>query len=193
MKEIVVASGNNGKLVEVEEILDKYKIIGINEFNINKEVKEDGKTFEENAIKKAKTISKELRGKICLADDSGIEIEVLGGFPGVKTRRWLEGTDRQRNLAIIEKMKEYKLKEQRRMKFTTAICVSDGEKNVTAIASINGYVAKKIKGENGFGFDEIFELEDGRTLAELSAEKKNEISARKKALEIIKDKLKIFD
>lgn len=76
------------------------------------------------------------------------------------------------------------------IKFVTAMALSDGEKTITSVGDIQGYVAEAPRGENGFGFDEIFELEDGRTLAEISAEEKNQISARKKALENLKEKLK---
>lgn len=172
--------------------MDNYKITSIKEFDINIDVKEDRDTFKGNAIKKAEEISKLLGNKLCLADDSGIEIESLNGFPGVKTKRWFEGTDRQRNIAIIEKMKDYKEKEQRKIKFKVAIAVSDGVKTMCTSSCIDGYVAEFPRGENGFGFDEIFELEDGRTLAELTTEEKNEISARKKALESIKKEIKDF-
>ena len=126
---------------------------------------------------------------MCLADDSGIEIEYLDGFPGVYTKRWHKGTDRERNEAIIEKLKGVP-HEKRKIKFTTAMALSDGKKTITAVAYICGFVAEYPRGKNGFGFDEIFELEDGRTLAELSSEEKNEISARKKSLEIIKENKK---
>lgn len=193
MKEIIIASKNEGKINEIKQILSEYKINSIDQFTINKEIKEDGKTFEENAIKKANTIAKQLKGKMALADDSGIEIEALNGFPGVNTKRWLDGTDKERNIAIIKKMKEFKLKEQRKIKFTTVIAISNGKKVITATSSIDGYISEEPRGENGFGFDEIFELENGKTLAELSFDEKNKISARKNALEKIKEKLKIFD
>ena len=96
MKEIVIASGNKGKIKEAQDILKDYKIVSIEEIGIKTDVKEDKNTFEGNAIKKAKTIAKELDGKMCLADDSGIEIEYLDGFPGVYTKRWHKGTDRER-------------------------------------------------------------------------------------------------
>ena len=105
MKEIIIASGNQGKIKEAGEILKDYKIISMNEVGIDIDVEEDQKTFEGNAIKKAETIAKALNGKMCIADDSGIEIEYLDGFPGVLTKRWHKGTDRERNLAIIEKLK----------------------------------------------------------------------------------------
>ena len=128
---------------------------------------------------------------MCMADDSGIEIEYLNGFPGVHTKRWLNGTDRERNLAILEKLKDVP-KQERKINFITAIALSDGKKTISVEAIIQGYVAEEPRGENGFGFDEIFELENGKTLAELSNDEKNQISARKKSIRIIKRKVKIF-
>ena len=188
MKEIVIASGNIGKIKEAQEILKDYRIVSIEEMGMNVEVEEDQKTFEGNAIKKAETIAKALNGKMCIADDSGIEIEYLDGFPGVLTKRWHKGTDRERNLALIEKLKGIP-KEKRKITFTTAIALSDGKKTICELGKIEGYVSEKIRGENGFGFDEIFELENGKTLAEISEEEKNEISARRIALEGIRNRL----
>lgn len=186
--EIIMASGNKGKIKEAQEILSNYKIIPMKELGINIDVEEDKETFEGNAIKKAQTISKELNGKMCLADDSGIEIEYLNGFPGVQTKRWLDGTDRERNLTIIDKLKNVP-KENRKIKFVTAIAISDGNNTISAVEFMEGLVAENVRGDNGFGFDEIFELDDGRTLAELSQEEKNEISSRKKALERLNKEL----
>ncbi len=188
-KQIIMASGNKGKIKEAQEILEDYEIIPMNEIGIDIDVEEDQETFEGNARKKAETIAKTLNGKMCLADDSGIQIEFLDGFPGVFTKRWHKGTDRERNEALIEKLNGVP-HEKRKIKFVTAMALSDGEKTITAVADIQGYVAESPRGKNGFGFDEIFELEDGRTLAEISAEEKNQISARKKALENLKEKLK---
>jgi len=188
MKEIVIASGNNGKIVEAKEILKEYNIKSIKEFGINVDIEEDKSTFEENACKKAEKIARLLDGRIVIADDSGIEVEFLDGFPGVFTKRWHAGSDKERNLAIIEKMKGVP-KESRVVKFTTAIGISDGMKTMSVSSCIYGIVSESCRGENGFGFDEIFELGDGRTLAELSQEEKNNISARKKALEQVKAKL----
>ena len=188
-EEIVIASNNEGKIKEVQEILSDYKIISMKETDIEIEVNEDQKTFEKNAIKKAEIISNELDGKMCLADDSGIEIEYLNGFPGVYTKRWHDGTDRERNLAILEKLKDVP-KEKRKIKFVTAIALAGVFNTIVAQGLIEGYVAENVRGENGFGFDEIFELEDGRTLAELSNEEKNKISARRIALENLKNKMR---
>lgn len=188
IKEIIIASENEGKIKETQEILNEYKIIPMKELGIKIEIEESEETFEKNAIKKAETIAKNLNGKMCMADDSGIEIEYLNGFPGVHTKRWFKGTDRERNLAIIEKLKNVP-KEKRKIKFVTAIAISDGKNTISRTAKIEGYVAENVRGNNGFGFDEIFELENGKTLAEISQEEKNEISARKRVLEEIKRQL----
>lgn len=184
-EELIIASGNKGKIKEAQEILTDYQIIPMNEIQIRIDVEEDQTTFEGNAIKKAETIAKQLNGKWCIADDSGIEIEYLNGFPGVFTKRWLTGTDRERNLAIISKLKNIP-KEKRKIKFITAIAMSNGNKTFSVTSSIDGYVALSPRGNNGFGFDEIFELQNGKTLAEITEQEKNEISARRKALEKIK-------
>ena len=187
--EIIIASGNKGKIKEAQEILAEYKITPIKELGIDIDVEEDKDTFVDNAIKKATEISIYLNGKNCMSDDSGIEIPYLDGFPGVFTKRWHAGTDRDRNMEIIRKL-EGVSKENRKVIFTTAIALAEGDKLLTAEEKIEGYISEEPRGKNGFGFDEIFELENGKTLAELSQEEKNEISARKKALESIKAKLK---
>lgn len=188
MKKIIIASGNKGKIKEAQEILKEFKVISIKELGIDIEVEEDKETFEGNAIKKAETIARELNGKMCIADDSGIEIEYLDGFPGVRTKRWHQGSDRERNLAILEKMQGVE-KSNRKIDFITAIALSDGNKTICKKGIISGYVSESIRGDNGFGFDEIFELENGKTLAELSNEEKNEISARRIAIEEIRKEL----
>lgn len=186
MKEIVVASNNKDKIEEIKEILENYKIISMREAGINIDIEENEETFEKNAIVKAEAIAKKLNGKMCIADDSGIEIEYLKGFPGVLTKRWHKGTDRERNLKLIEKLKGVQ-GQKRKATFTVAIALSDGEKTVCKTGKINGFIAEMVRGENGFGFDEIFELATGKTLAELTKEEKNKISARKIALKKLKE------
>ncbi len=90
MKELIIASNNKGKIKETEQILNNFKIISIEEKGIKIDIKEDGKTFEENAIKKVTELAKKAKGFLCIADDSGIEIEYLHGFPGVVTKRWFD-------------------------------------------------------------------------------------------------------
>lgn len=190
-KEIVASSNNMGKIKEMQEILKGYTIISMKELGVEIEVEEDEDTFEKNARKKASTISEQLGGKLCLADDSGIEIEFLDGFPGVFTKRWFDGTDKERNLEILERLNGIP-KEQRKVKFVTAIAISNGKETISTVAEINGYITEFARGNNGFGFDEIFELENGKTLAELSLDEKNQISARRKAIELIKPKLELL-
>ncbi len=188
MEEIIIASENKGKIKEAQEILKEFRIVSMQEKGVEIDIQEDQPSFEENAIKKAETIAKVLKGKWCIADDSGIEIEYLDGFPGVFTKRWHKGTDRERNLAILEKLKGIP-KEKRKIQFITAIAVSNGENTICETGKIEGFVSEETRGKNGFGFDEIFELGNGRTLAELSQEEKNAISARKIALEKVKQKI----
>ena len=95
-KEIVMASTNRDKIAEVEEILTEYQVQTLQELGITVEVEEDQETFEANARKKAETIAHAVGGKMCIADDTGIEIEALNGFPGVRTKRWYPGNDAER-------------------------------------------------------------------------------------------------
>lgn len=187
MEEIIIATSNKGKIKEAQEILKKFKVIPMSEIGVNIDVEEDGKTFKENAIKKAKTFANVISQR-CIADDSGIEIEYLNGFPGVITKRWHNGTDRERNMALLEKLSGVP-KEKRKIRFVTAIALSDGKATICKEGIIEGYVAEAPRGDNGFGFDEIFELENGKTLAELTQEEKNSISARRIALEQIKKEI----
>lgn len=187
-EQIIIASGNAGKIKEVQEILTNYNVVSLKDIGVDVDVEEDKDTFEGNAVKKASEISKILNGKKCMSDDSGIEIEYLDGFPGVFTKRWHGGTSRDRNLEIIKKM-EGVPREKRKVKWISAIALAEGDKVITAVATLEGYVAESVRGENGFGFDEIFELENGKTRAELSDEEKLKVSARKMAIEMLKNKL----
>lgn len=185
MKKIIVASNNIGKINEVKKIIKEYDVISMKEAGVDMKFDESGSTFDENAKIKVNSLAKKLNGEICLADDSGIEIEYLNGFPGVKTKRWLDGSDRERNMGLINKLKGVEGK-GRKANFVVAIAVSNGEKTVCEMGKITGCIAKEPRGKNGFGFDEIFELENGKTLAELTEKEKNKISARKIAIKKIK-------
>ncbi len=187
-KRIIVASGNKGKLKEIGEIFKDYEIVPIKqieeEIGTSFNIKEDEKTFKKNALEKAKQISTQLGdNSIILADDSGISIEALNGFPGVHTQRWMNADDHIKNLALLEKMKD---KSNRKCKYTTAIAICDGNLAIAVDYSLKGNLTFEVRGENGFGFDEIFELPQGKTLAEISTDEKYKISPRKKALEKIR-------
>lgn len=184
---LLLATNNEGKLKEIKEILAEHEIISLKQIGCNIEVIEDGKTFEENAIKKATIIYNETKIPT-IADDSGIEIEALGGWPGVKTARFL-GEDksgneyaRERNEYILQKMKNMP-KEKRKVKHITCIAYCDQSGAKVVRGEQSGYIALEPRGDNGFGFDEIFELSNEKTMAEIKKEEKNKISSRKKALE----------
>ncbi len=187
---LLIATKNERKLKEIKEILSEYEIISLKDINSEIEVEETGKTFEENAMKKARILYNKTRIPT-LADDSGIEIEELNGWPGVLTARFL-GEDksgnehaRERNEYILEKMKNIP-KEKRKVKYVTCIAYCDEITEKVVRGEQMGKIALLPKGEKGFGFDEIFELENGKTMAQISEEEKNEISSRKKALEKIR-------
>ena len=188
MQKVIIASNNRGKIKEVQDILNQFEIVSLSNLGVNIEIEEDKETFLENAVKKVQEIAKKLDGNWCLADDSGIMIDYLDGFPGVHTKRWMLGSDRERNLEIIKKLKGIP-KEKRTIHFVCAVALSNGKITISETAEIVGFVAENPRGSNGFGFDEIFELTDGKTLAELSSEEKNRISARKKAIEKLKNSI----
>lgn len=189
MKEILIATNNYGKVKEIEEILSEYKFLTLKDLGLKIEVEENGKTFEENSLKKAKEISLKT-GMPCIADDSGLCIDALDGFPGVYTSRYIGGeeTRRQKNLELIEKLKD---KENKAARFVCVVTFYYKGKKEVGKGEIIGKIAESARGENGFGFDEIFELENGKTLAELSLDEKNKISSRKIAIEDLKKKLNI--
>lgn len=189
MKKIVVATNNQGKLKEIKEILKNYELLSLKEINCEIEVEEDQETFEGNSKKKAKEIG-ELTNMPCIADDSGLCIEAFNGWPGVHTARFLgEGaTPNQRNKAILEKMKDLK-EEERRAKVVCVMTYYESGKFIISKGEVEGKIALEPRGENGFGFDSIFELEDGKTYAELTEKEKNSISHRRRALENLEKQL----
>lgn len=191
MKKIVVATNNKGKLKEIKEILAEYELLSLEEVGIKINVKEDENTFRGNALKKAKEVFK-ITNMPCLADDSGLCINVFNNWPGVETARFLgeEASQEDRNKYILDKMKE-KSGEERNAKVVCDIAYVDNEKEIVVEGIVSGKISKEERGDNGFGFDSIFELEDGRTLAELSEKEKNEVSSRRIALEKVKKQLGI--
>lgn len=189
MKKIVVATNNPGKLKEIKDIIKNYELLSLKDINCEIEVEENQETFEENSKKKAKEIA-EIADMPCIADDSGLCIEAFNGWPGVHTARFLgeNATPKQRNEAILEKMRELK-GEERKAKVVCVVTYYEKGQFIVAKGEIEGKIAKEPRGENGFGFDSIFELENGKTYAELSEEEKNAISHRKRALENLEKQL----
>lgn len=191
MEQIIFATKNKGKIKEVKSILHEFEIISMEEACVAVEVIEDGKTFIENAIKKATEISK-ITGKITMADDSGLEIDFLDKKPGVYSARYLgENTPYiEKNNHILHLMENVP-EQKRSARFVCAIATAfPNGKIVTTQSTIEGLIAHEIKGENGFGYDPIFFVpEKGKTTAELSPEEKNAISHRGKALKKMKELL----
>lgn len=191
---IIFATGNEGKMKEIRLILADLgmNILSLKDAGIDIRIREDGKTFEENAVIKAKAVMEET-GALVLADDSGLEIDYLNGEPGVLSARYMgEDTSyRIKNQSLIERL-EGVPEEQRTARFVCVIAAAfpDG-RILTARGTIEGIIGYEERGEGGFGYDPIFWLpEYGCSTAELTMEKKNELSHRGKALRIIKERLK---
>ena len=188
---IVFATGNEGKLKEIKEILADFsvEVVSMKEMNISTDVEENGTTFEENSLIKARAISK-LTGLPALADDSGLEVDYLNGEPGIYSARYLGyDTDYEyKNNYIINKLKEAKVNERTaRFVCVISLVLPDGREFVKK-GVMEGQIGYEIKGENGFGYDPIFYLPKyGKTSAELSSDEKNKISHRGKALRGMKE------
>ncbi len=191
MKNIIFATGNEGKMKEVRMILKDLdvKVLSLKEAGIKADIIENGKTFEENAIIKAKTIH-DISGGIVLADDSGLVVDYLGGEPGVYSSRYM-GEDTPydiKNQTIIDRLKDAE-PEERTARFVCAIAAVFPDGTVkTAEAAMEGMIGYEICGKGGFGYDPIFYLpEYKKTSAEISADEKNKISHRGKALREMKE------
>ncbi|WP_418790778.1 XTP/dITP diphosphatase [Phosphitispora sp. TUW77] len=186
VKKIILATGNQGKVRELREILgdNDIEILSLRDFSEIGEIVEDGSTFEENALKKAKTVA-EAVGLTAVADDSGLEVDFLEGAPGVYSARFA-GTgnnDLENNLKLLSLMKDVPDRQRTaRFRCVIAVVTPSGE-TYTADGTCEGMIAREMSGDNGFGYDPLFFLPDyGKTFAQLEPEIKNRISHRGKAL-----------
>ena len=197
MDKIVFATTNEGKVKEIKEILEGFpvEVVSMKEMNITTDIEENGTTFEENSLIKAREISK-LTGLPALADDSGLEVDYLNGEPGIYSARYLgKDTDyNYKNNYIIDRLKEAEDKERSaRFICVISLVLPDGREFVKK-GVMEGRIGYEIKGENGFGYDPIFYLpEYGKTSAELSSDEKNKISHRGKALRAMKELIAEID
>ena len=190
---MIFATGNENKMKEIREILGALplEILSMKEAGVSADIVEDGKTFEENALIKARAICK-LAGEMVLADDSGLEIDYLNKEPGIYSARYM-GEDTSyhiKNKSLIDRL-EGVPDEKRTARFVCAIAAvfPDG-KELVVRGTVEGIIGYEEKGENGFGYDPIFYLpERGCTTAELPSEEKNSISHRGNALRLMKDLL----
>ena len=193
IEKIIFATGNEGQMREVRMILGDLgiQVISMKEAGVTAEADENGTTFEENAIIKAKEIM-EKTGEIVLADDSGLEVDALGGEPGIYSARYM-GYDTSyhiKNNSLIELL-EGKTGEERSARFVCAIaaCFPDG-RVLTTRGTMEGQIGYEEKGENGFGYDPVFYLPEYQCYsAELPLEEKNKLSHRGKALRLMKEAL----
>lgn len=190
-KVMVVATNNKGKLEEIKKIFSSYEIYSLKDKGINIDVVEDGDNFLDNALKKAKEIYNITKEEV-IADDSGLCINALDGFPGVNTHRFLgdNASDLDRNEYLINEVNKFN---DRNCRFICVVVYYNGIDFIVGEGVINGFIAKEIRGTNGFGFYPIFELDNGKTLAELSSSDKNKISARYLALMDLKGKIDKYE
>ena len=187
---IVFASGNKHKIEEFEAIIKRYipsiEVVSMKEAGIFDDIVEDGLTFEENAMIKARAVSK--YGYIGVADDSGLSVDALGGAPGIYSARYAgeHGNDKNNNIKLLENMRNV---ENRRAAFVCAIACAfpNGEEHsdFCVRGECPGIITYEERGEGGFGYDPLFFVEKfQRTYAELTPDEKNEISHRAVATEL---------
>ena len=196
LERIVFATGNKGKIKEIQMILAdlEVEVITMKEAGIEIDIVEDGKTYEENAMIKARAVAK-YTDAIVMADDSGLEIDYLNNEPGIYSARYMgeETSYRIKNANLIERLNGVP-DEQRTARFVCAIAavLPDG-RELTTRGIIEGRIGYEEKGENGFGYDPIFYVPRfGKTTAELSEEEKNQVSHRGNALMLMKEELKKY-
>lgn len=199
MKKIIFATGNKNKVKEIHEILSDldFEIETMKDVGIDIDIVEDGKTFRENSMIKAKSVfealPEKLKGNVyVMADDSGLSIDYLNGEPGIYSARYL-GEDTSydvKNQNLLTRMEGVE-KEKRTARFACAIsCICPDGEEKSVEGTIEGYIGYEAAGENGFGYDPIFYVEEyGCTTAEMTAEQKNAISHRGKALRLMREEL----
>lgn len=193
MKEIVVATGNKGKVAEIVLALAKLpvRVLALSDFGPIPEAVEDGTSFMENAILKARHYAK-YTGKACLADDSGLEVDALQGAPGIYSARYAGATadDAANNQKLLAELSTVKMRE-RAAQFRCVLAFVDTDGSVmTADGVCPGVIGMEMRGAGGFGYDSLFYVSElNKTMAELSKTEKNAISHRGQALASMASKL----
>ena len=187
-KKLCLASGNKHKIKEIADMLPEYDVIGYKDLGEDFEIVEDGKTFYENALIKAKTVAEKFNIP-CLADDSGICVDALNGEPGIYSARYAgDGIDEHNNELLLKNLQD---KADRKAKFVCCmVYYTPNGKIITATGETKGEILFKPEGVNGFGYDPIFFSYDlNKCLGVASSEEKNSISHRYRAIVGIKEKL----
>lgn len=184
---LVLATNNKHKVKEIKSILgDAFsEILTLSEAGLDIDIEETGKTFAENAFIKASTVQK-LTNMAALADDSGLEVDALGGAPGVYSARYA-GEDQNDKNNIKKLLKNMEKEENRKASFTTVLCLYyPSGKVVYAEGKTNGEILREERGNNGFGYDPVFYSYDlKRSFGEASEEEKNAVSHRGRALKAL--------
>lgn len=188
MRRIVIATRNEGKLREFKDLFPRCEILSLKDINYTKEIIEDGKSFEENAILKAKQVALDTN-QMVIADDSGLEVFALNGAPGIHSARYSKDHNTlANNQLLLKNMNGY---EDRRAQFVCVICLYfPNGRYLLSKGICEGKITEKLSGTNGFGYDPCFYVEEyGKTMAELSLDIKNKISHRAKAILHLKEML----
>lgn len=190
--QLVLATRNPGKVMELRPMLAGagVEVIGLDAFPDVPEVEEDGATFEENALKKAREYAR-ATGRLVLADDSGLEVDALGGAPGVRSARYAPTTEERNARVLAELAGVPHARRTARFVSVAVLACPDGPERVFR-GVLEGWIADAPRGTGGFGYDPLFLLPDGRTLAELSLDEKNRISHRARALALVQTALPDF-
>lgn len=187
--DIVVATNNKGKLSEIKKILEGYNVLSQSDVGADIEVDETGVTYSENAFLKAEAI-RPYTDKIIIADDSGLEVDVLDGAPGLYSARYAgDGTTPMQGIEkLLYNLKDFAPSEKTaRFISCIALLMPNGEKH-TFEGVCEGFIIDELRGENGFGFDPVFYVDEfEKTFSEISDEEKNSISHRFRALKKLKD------
>ncbi len=202
MQKIIIATGNEGKMKEIRDILagmtlkgERVPVLSMKEAGIEISVEENGQSFEENAMIKARAVAERDKDAIVLADDSGLEVDYLNREPGIYTARYLgeSATQYEKNMSLINRL-EGVPREKRTARFVCAVAaVFPGGKELSVEETVEGWIGYGEKGDNGFGYDPIFMLPDSdRTTAELTEEEKNRISHRGKAFRAMKNQIEFL-
>ena len=188
---LILATRNAHKTGEMREILAPWEVLSLTDIGFECEITEDGATFEENAMIKARAAASAAPGCVAFADDSGIAVDALGGAPGIFSARFggeLCKSDRERTELLLRNMRG---EPNRAAKFVCCIaCVLPDGESFTVRGECPGTLAEEYRGEGGFGYDPIFVPEDfDRTMGEISPEEKNRISHRARALAFFREEL----
>jgi len=183
---LIIATKNRNKLKEIKKILKglNIELLCLADLRPNLRIKEDGKTFFDNALKKAKAVSKIYKDTLVLGEDSGIEVEYLGGKPGVLSKRFSgkNSNDHKNNFKLLKLLKNVPFK-KRKAQFRCTIALTKNKKLIAKFeGKLCGYINDKAVGKNGFGYDPVFYLPRyKKTVAQLPLREKNKISHRAKA------------